>query len=74
MAAALAREDELRVVVGSVVDRPTLLEVDPERPGESAAAQVKPWGTVHASAAYLGNLVRVVVDRAVAQARERAST
>jgi CO/xanthine dehydrogenase FAD-binding subunit len=74
MAAALAREDELRVVVGSVVDRPTLLEVDPERPGESAAAQVEPWGTVHASAAYLGNLVRVVVDRAVAQARERAST
>ena len=24
---------------------PTLLEVDPERPGESAAAQVEPWGT-----------------------------
>jgi CO/xanthine dehydrogenase FAD-binding subunit len=72
MAGALVRGDELRVVVGSVVDRPTLLEVDPERPGESAAAQVEPWATVHASAAYLGHLVRVVVDRAVAQARERA--
>ena len=72
MAGAVARGDELRVVVGSVVDRPTPLEVDPERPGESAAAQVEPWGTVHGSAAYLRQLVRVVVDRAVAQARERA--
>jgi CO/xanthine dehydrogenase FAD-binding subunit len=71
MAGAVARGDELRVVVGSVVDRPTPLEVDPERPGESAAAQVEPWGTVHASGAYLRHLVRVVVDRAVAQARER---
>jgi CO/xanthine dehydrogenase FAD-binding subunit len=67
------RGDELRVAVGSVVDRPTLLDVDPDRPGESAAAQVEPWDTVHASAAYLRNLVRVVVDRAVAQARERAA-
>lgn len=74
MAGALARGNELRVAVGSVVDRPTLLEVDPARPGESAAEQVEPWGTVHASAAYLRHLVRVVVDRAVAQARERAST
>jgi CO/xanthine dehydrogenase FAD-binding subunit len=72
MAGAFVRRDELRVVVGSVVDRPTRLEVDPERPGESAAAQVEPWDTVHASAAYLRNLVHVVVDRAVAQARERA--
>ena len=74
MAGALVRDDELRVVVGSVVGRPTLLEVDPERPGESAAAQVEPWDTVHASKAYLRHLVRVVVDGAVAQARERAST
>lgn len=73
MAGAVARDDELRVVVGSVVDRPTLLDVDPERPGESAAAQVEPWGNVHASAAYLRHLVRVVVDRAVAQARERVA-
>jgi CO/xanthine dehydrogenase FAD-binding subunit len=73
MAGALVRADELRVVVGSVVDRPTLLEVDAEHPGESAAAQVEPWATAHASAAYLRHLVRVVVERAVAQARERAS-
>ena len=55
------------------VDRPTLLEVDPERPGESAAAQVEPWGSIHASPAYLKHLVRVLVDRAVAQATERAA-
>lgn len=73
MAGALVRADEVRVVVGSVVDRPTRLDVDPERPGESAAAQVEPWATVHASKAYLEHLVRVVVDRAVAQAREGAA-
>jgi CO/xanthine dehydrogenase FAD-binding subunit len=73
MAAARVREDELRVVVGAATDRPTVLEVDPERPGESAAAQVEPWGSVHASPAYLKQLVRVLVDRAVARARERAA-
>ncbi|MGH3111190.1 MAG: FAD binding domain-containing protein [Gaiellaceae bacterium] len=74
MAAAVASGTELRVAVGSVVDRPTLLAVDPDRPGESAAAQVEPWGNVHASPAYLKELVRVLVDRAVARARERAAT
>ena len=44
---------------------PTVLAVDPERPGESAAEQVEPWGSLHASADYLRNLVRVVVDRVV---------
>jgi len=73
MAAACARGDELRVAVGSVVDRPTLLEIDPERPGESAASQVEPWGSIHASPAYLKQLVRVLVDRAVARARERVT-
>jgi carbon-monoxide dehydrogenase medium subunit len=73
MAGAAVRGDELRVAVGSVVDRPTLLEVDPGRPGESAAAQVEPWGNVHASSAYLKRLVAVLVDRAVARARERAA-
>jgi CO/xanthine dehydrogenase FAD-binding subunit len=73
MAAALVRGDDLRVVVGSVVDRPTRVDVDPERPGASAAAQVEPWGNVHGSAGYLKELVRVVVDRAVAQARQRAA-
>ena len=73
MAAAAAGDGELRVALGSVVDRPTLVEVDPQRPGESAAAQVEPWGNLHASASYLKHLVRVLVDRAVAQAKERSS-
>jgi CO/xanthine dehydrogenase FAD-binding subunit len=47
--------------------------VDPEAPGESAAAQVEPWGNLHASPAYLKHLVRVLVDRAVVRARERAA-
>ena len=65
MAAAVAAPDGLRVALGSVVDRPTVIEVDPERPGESAAAQIEPWGTLHASADYQRQLVRVLVDRAV---------
>jgi carbon-monoxide dehydrogenase medium subunit len=69
-AAAYVRADRLRVVVGAVTPRPTVLDVDPERPGESAAAQVEPWGSLHASGAYLKQLVRVLVDRAVARARE----
>lgn len=66
-AAAGARGDELRVAVGAVVDRPTLLDVDPDHPGESAAAQVEPWGNMHASPEYQRHLVRVLVDRAVAR-------
>jgi CO/xanthine dehydrogenase FAD-binding subunit len=73
MAGAAARGSELRVVLGAVVDRPTVVDVDPGSPGESAAAQVEPYGNLHASAEYLRNLVRVLVDRAVAGARERAS-
>lgn len=72
-AAALAHGDELQVAVGAVVDRPTLLAVDPGDPGPSAAARVEPWGNVHASPAYLKQLVRVLVERAVARARERAA-
>jgi CO/xanthine dehydrogenase FAD-binding subunit len=72
-AAAAASGDELRVAVGSVVDRPKVLDVDPDAPGESAAARVEPWGNLHASPAYLKQLVRVLVDRAVARARERAA-
>ena len=74
MAAARVRGGELRVAVGSVVDRPTVLEVDPEHPGESAAAQIEPWGSIHASPGYLKALVRVLVDRAVVRARETASS
>jgi CO/xanthine dehydrogenase FAD-binding subunit len=74
MAGAAAGDGELRVAVGSVVDRPTLLEVDPDHPNESAAAQIEPWGNVHAPAEYLRHLVGVLVERAVATARERAET
>ncbi len=73
MAGAVVRNGTVRVGVGSVVDRPTLLEVDPDRPGESAAAQVDPAGTLHASARYLRRLVAVLVDRAVTAARAAAS-
>lgn len=73
MAAARVRGDDVQVVVGSVTPAPTRLEVDPAHPGESAAEQVEPWGSVHASPAYLKQLVRVLVDRAVTRARERAA-
>jgi len=63
MAAAVAGPDGLRVALGSVPDHPTLLEIDPEHPGDSAASQVEPWGTLHASAEYLRSLVRTLVDR-----------
>ena len=72
-AAAAARGDELRVAVGAVTDRPTVLEVDGGDPGRSAADQVEPWGNVHASGEYLRHVVRVLVDRTVALARERAA-
>ena len=73
MVAARARGDELRVVVGSVTPKPIVLDVDPERPGQSAAEQVEPWGSLHASSAYLRELVRVLVERAVSRAREPAA-
>ena len=69
MAAARVRGGELRVVVGGVTPMPTVLEVDPDYPGESAAEQVNPWGSIHATPAYLRQLVRVLVDRAVRRAR-----
>jgi carbon-monoxide dehydrogenase medium subunit len=74
MAAAAAGDGQLRVAVGSVTPMPSVLEVDPDTPGESAAAQVEPWGSVHASPEYLRHLVRVLVDDAVARARERAAS
>jgi len=73
MAAARARGERLRVVVGSITPEPRLLEIDPERPGASAAAQVEPWGSIHASPAYLEGLVHVLVDRVVALAKEQAA-
>jgi len=73
MAAAQVRGASIRVVVGSVTPTPTVLEVDPDRPGASAAAQVEPWGSIHASPAYLKQLVKVLVDRAVSRARQQAA-
>jgi carbon-monoxide dehydrogenase medium subunit len=73
MAAAAARGDELRVAVGAVTDRPTVLEVDLDRPGQSAAAQVEPWGHLHAPAEYQRHLVCVLVDRAAERARRAAA-
>ena len=72
IAAARVRGEEVRVVVGGVTPVPTVLEVDPDHPGESAAEQVDPWGSIHATPAYLRQLVRVLVDRAVGRAREGA--
>jgi CO/xanthine dehydrogenase FAD-binding subunit len=70
-AACVARGDAVRVAVGAVVDRPTVLDVDPDAPGRSAAALVEPYDTLHASARYLRHLVSVLVDRAVLAARAR---
>ena len=73
MAAAHVRGGELRVVVGAVTDRPAMVSVDPEHPGESAASQVEPWGSIHASPAYLKQLVRVLVDRVVTRVGARSA-
>ena len=73
MATAVVSDGRIGVGLGSVVDRPTMLEVDADRPGESAAAQVEPVGNLHASAAYLRHLVRVLVDQAVARASAGAA-
>lgn len=71
--AVFGADGDLRVGVGSVVGRPTLVRIDPERPGESAARQVEPPDGLHASARYLRKLVTVLVDRVVAEARAVAA-
>lgn len=65
MAAAVSGADGLRVVLGSVVDKPTVIEVDRAAPGASAAEQIQAWGSLHASPDYQRQLVRVLVDRVV---------
>jgi CO/xanthine dehydrogenase FAD-binding subunit len=72
MVAVAADGDELRVALGAVVGRPTIVEVDQGQPGASAAAQVEPWGNLHASPAYQRHLVHVLVDRAVERVRRAA--
>jgi aerobic carbon-monoxide dehydrogenase medium subunit len=69
---------EARVGVGSVVDRPTLLDLDltgaaasaetAREAGAAAAALVDPPANLHASAAYLKHVTGVVVERALTQA------
>lgn len=69
---------EARVGVGSVVDRPTLLELglagaaaNPEsarEAGARAASLVDPPGNLHASPRYLKHLTGVVVERALTRA------
>jgi len=67
-----------RVGVGSVVDRPTLLDLGLDgaeasagtarEAGARAAGLVDPPGSLHASAEYLRHLTGVVVERALARA------
>ncbi len=79
MVACVARADRdrvvsLRVALGSVTDRPTLLDapLDPREAGEAAAAACDPVGTMHASSEYLRALVRTLVERAAARASRNA--
>ena len=85
-ACALRVEDgrvaEARVGLGSVVERPSLVETpivgrpldeDAAREaGEAAARAVEPYGNLHASPAYLQQLVRVLVRRALLRAWRNA--
>jgi CO/xanthine dehydrogenase FAD-binding subunit len=76
------RVGEGRVAVGSVTDRPLLVDVgltgravDAEaarEAGEVAAATVEPPGNLHASPKYLKQLTRVLVERAVGRAWRNA--
>ena len=76
------RVEQGRVAVGSVTDRPLVVDVglagctvDTETAraaGEVAAAAVEPPGNLHASPAYLKQLTRVLVERAVGRAWRNA--
>ena len=76
------RVEQDRVAIGSVTDRPLIVDVgladrsiDAEtarEAGELAAAAVDPPGNLHASAAYLKQLTRVLVERAVGRAWRNA--
>jgi aerobic carbon-monoxide dehydrogenase medium subunit len=86
-AVALRAEDgviaEARVGLASVVDRPTLLETElvgspldaarAREVAEAAAASIEVWDGLHASAAYLRQLTRVCVERALLRAWENAA-
>jgi CO/xanthine dehydrogenase FAD-binding subunit len=74
-----------RLAVGSVTDRPQLLDVGPllgtaidlevaRDAGAAAAAAVDPPGNLHGSPEYLRQLVATLVRRAVGRAWEQASS
>jgi carbon-monoxide dehydrogenase medium subunit len=76
------RVEQGRVAVGSVTDRPLVVDVGLEgstidaetarEAGEVAAAAVDPPGNLHASPTYLKQLTRVLVERAVGRAWRNA--
>jgi carbon-monoxide dehydrogenase medium subunit len=57
---------EVRLGIGSVVDRPTLIDAP------DAVASLQLFDNLHASAAYQRHLTRVLVDRALLRARQSA--
>ena len=85
-ACALRVEDgqvvDARVGIGSVVERPTLLETGligqvltaelAREAGRRAADALQPFGSVHASAAYQRHLTGVLVERALLRAWRNA--
>ena len=72
------RVAEMRLCLGAVTDRPTLVEVplagrplDAEAPRmqpEAARAAVEPFGTMHASPEYLRHITGVLTERALVRA------
>ena len=72
----------MRICLGAVTDRPTLVEVplagrplDAEAArtaAEAARAAVEPFGTMHASPEYLRHITGVLTERALVRAWETA--
>jgi 2-furoyl-CoA dehydrogenase FAD binding subunit len=70
LCAVVATADGVRIGLGSVVERPLVLDAppDPDEAGEAAAGAADPVATVHATAEYRREATRVLVRRAVARA------
>ena len=76
------RVAEVRICLGAVVDRPTLVEVplagrplDAEAArtaAEAARTAVEPFGTMHASPEYLRHITGVLTERALVRAWDTA--
>ncbi len=74
-AAALVEGDSVRVGYLSVSDVPSVLDLSglaDDELGDAALAQLEPIDDIHATAAYRGQLVRVLTARVVAAARDHA--